>query len=480
MKRLFTLAIAVTALLFTAGMASATTYTVNMCGASAQADFWAGAGTKVLAEAFSCTSTGSATVEDNDKSLIIQGTGCTITGLSGTHTIYLRYLASNSMGGCNNYTCQTIEDSYADPSTCTFTEDGGECTGTEDAACMMGCADVPCPSLNAKTKGYYNGRADYEDNGIATMETFNVAGAYTGDTKLLEGIVVPFGFIVNNKVTHHVCNYDSVPSDAHFAYDKRGWECDADDANACVGNYKCLNGYCQDGTGTTACSTAADCSMADVGPTVNVTCDVEPLDNISRLMALHIFADKVDNWQDFGAGFVDLPIVKCMRHAGSGTHQTLIDTVFRGDESVKWVTVRAPSDGTYVWHYESSSTLTTDCVERYDGAIGYVDADKVMYRKGLKNGIHQLKYQGEAPSRYDVVNGKYNFWAAQACFISNDQSCASDGTVERDILVGVMDTAASATFLTEEIFGERAKFWATQGEMKVFKTDSDPANYPSR
>jgi ABC-type phosphate transport system substrate-binding protein len=212
-------------------------------------------------------------------------------------------------------------------------------------------------------------------------------------------------------------------------------------------------------------------------------------------MVLLIFSDAVDNWQDFGPSFPNLAIAKCMRHGGSGTHQTLINAVFRGEAIVKNLTVGFPaSQGddanigrSYVWHYKSSSDLTRDCVAYYAGGIGYVDADKIMFRSKIEPtkapaaykgelGISQLMYQGVAPSRLAVAQGKYTFFAQQQCFL--DQTLECFGPQDFNILNTIQTTAAQPQFLNFENFGQRAFFWATRGEMRVEKVNEFA--YPTR
>ena len=543
MKKLFKLAVVGLAVAGLAAPATAAvnTYTVNMCGASAQAGFWQQAGASVVKSALNCTDA-VLDCDADEKKLIVKGTGCAVDDSTQDDTVYVRYTASSSSTGCKKYDCEN--EDYADPTTCDFTDDvTGECSSTfVQAPCMLGCADVACDTITATTEGYYTGR-----KGAASGEAWEAFGNANGyaptqpysDT--YNGVTVPFGFIVNNSVKDHYCDYASVDADAHFAYDKRGWECDPDEtwdddddpataevagAASCRGDYKCLDtnedgtGVCLDGnqnadldvtiTGSeTSCSDASDCKMAITG----VTCEEKPLKGISRLMALHIFADKVTTWRDFGPSFAVLPIVKCMRHGGSGTHQTLINTVFRGDAEVASTTVHTPgryTPGAYVWHYKSSSDLTRDCVAYYAGGIGYVDADKVMFRSKIGNtqsseganstrygvkdsdgnyiwqgdgsaftsedGIHQLMYQGVAPSRNDVANGKYNFWAAQQCFTDTTLSCQDDDTAS--ILNLIMTEAGKPAYLDFANFGQRAYHWATQDEMMVEKTDEYA--YPTR
>lgn len=547
MKKLLTIAIAIAATFSMVSMASAAeTYTVNMCGASAQAGFWEKAGASVVKDAFGCDDAVLDGIEVSDKEYyIIEATFCDVAD-DGTadDTVYVRYKAENSDYGCNNYSCEETAN-WPDPTSCQFDGSGFTCTNTETAKCQMGCADVPCETICASTSGFESGRSGYND-GSPTEPWTTYTGSCTAiseDAVLKKGVVVPFGFIANNKVTQDVCTYANLPSGAYdLAYDKQGWACESDTAQ-CYGNYECVDGACQDGNQVTnmekscsdasdcdmgdervysvdciadgyceadssvSCSEDADCTAASAGDTCivdvcddgvyetacdcdydcgtpdpsTVACETKPLKNVSRLMVLHIFSDSVHNWTDFGSSYPDLPIVKCMRHGGSGTHQTLIDTVFRGDDILATQTIGWGRDD-YVWHYKSSSTLTKDCVAEYDGAIGYVDADKVMFRSGISGngeGINQLMYQGVAPSRISVANGEYNFWAEQVCFYDPTISGCYDND-EDELIETIMTQAALSSYLTVANFNERAYFWATQGEMKVSKEGGDPANYPAR
>ncbi|MFO7740464.1 MAG: hypothetical protein R6V46_18440 [Desulfatiglandaceae bacterium] len=483
MKKIF--AIAIIALCGMIGTASAAVITrdINMCGASAQADFWIKAGGAVVEETYDCLSTDQATCTKSDggDTLIIRGNDCVLDGPGDPNhndTIYVQYNISNSGGGCNNYDCQPLE--YCKPATCNWA--AGTCPDIETADCQLGCADVPCNTLCAPyTRGWSGGYAGYVANPSGATNFYAPCDQITPDHSFT-GVIVPFGFIANNAVTHHVCDYTAVeaalddrPFEAHWAYYKEGWECDPDEdpALSCRGDFKCLDGVCQDGNQGTAaqktCSQAWECKYEDVVP----TCVQKPLDNVSRLMVLHIFSNAVDNWNDFGPSFPDLTIVKCMRHAGSGTHQTLLDTVARGDVIIS----RFSGTANNIWHYKSSSALTTDCVDRFPGGIGYVDADKVMYRSGIgmgeSLGVHQLKYQGVAPSRYDVASGKYNFWAAQTCFMDD---CVE--AVDQALLTAIQTQAAESQYLSFENFGQSAYFWATEGDMKVYKNNNDPKDFP--
>jgi hypothetical protein len=139
-------------------------------------------------------------------------------------------------------------------------------------------------------------------------------------------------------------------------------------------------------------------------------------------------------------------------------------------------------------HYRSSSDLSRDCVGDYAGGVGYVDADKIMFRSGFTSGsdkggtgiavagAHQIKFNGTAPSRYDVASGKYLFWASQVCFMDDTAGCY--GTLDADILRAIQITAADPSYLTFANFGQRAYFWATQDEMLVEKDGGYPTNFP--
>ncbi len=464
------------------GTANAADYTVNMCGASAQAGFWQQAGAAVVQDALNCS---DAVLDGiDDKHMVVRGQNCNADGgATNDDTVYVRYNVVNSSFGCTNYDC-TSSEGWANPSSCDFDGSGFTCDTAQAAQCMLGCADVACEEITATTIGFPSGRKGAPVNGgtEAMAPQGNAAGYPTTADTFYNGVVVPFGFIVNNAVTDAVCTYGGLDENAHLAYDKRGWECDPEEVEACVGAYKCIDpdgdgtGVCQDGNQGTAnettCSDSRDCIADDV----TLGCEAQPMKNISRLMALHIFSDQVQNWNAFGPSFPSLPIVKCMRHGGSGTHQTLIDTVFRGDALLATVTRFIAPAGNFIWHYTSSSDLTRDCVAYYDGGIGYVDADKALETGKLIKGIHQLMYQGVAPSRLAVANGKYNFWSAQSCFLDSTAGCY--GTEGLNILNLIMTKAGDPTFLTYAGFGQKAYFWATQDEMSVSKTNGYA--YPKR
>ena len=539
LKKMIKLAAVGVATLGLVGTASAATYTVNMCGASAQAGFWEASGAAIVQSSLNCT--GGAVLDGlDDKNMIVRGLNCTADG-TGTNddTVFVRYKVENSQFGCENFNGVTSSGWAAgddEGGDCTFDGTPFDCTVAVDADCQLGCADVPCDTITATTFGYADGRAGAPSQGGSDpyIQHGNSAGfdISAADTFYL-GVTVPFGFIINNAVTDYQCtkpDQDELGANQHLAYCKENWECDPryntpENYNPqCRGDWKCIDafkaeegnapgsdgiGVCLDGNqdpvdldkdmtslastginGTSkACVDASDCKM----PLEITECAPRTLKNVSRLMVLHIFSDAVENWSDFGPSFPDLAIVKCARHGGSGTHQTLLNTVFRGDATFSTFTNEFPAGPggaaglSHFWHYKSSSDLTRDCVAYYAGGIGYVDADKVMFRSkidkvkapaayadGTYYGISQLMYQGVAPSRLSVAMGKYNFWAQQRCFVNSNVPTA----IEAQILDDIMNGAADPAQLTFANFGQRALFWATQGEMRVEKVNEFA--YPTR
>ncbi len=498
MKKLIKGMIAGLAVFAMVGTASADTYTVNMCGATAQAGFWEAAGAAVVTDTYGCSGAVLDWEAGNQSNLIVKATGCDAGLGTDPDTIYLRYNGTGSGDGCSNYAGGVRN--YVDPGTCDFAGGGGgTCTGFEPTAqCMMGCADVPCDTFNQFTLSPADGKGCHGSG--PNVPKFKNPTAYTPTTEVYSGVIVPFGFVVNNHVTHHVCDYTAVnediatrPGEAHWAYDKEGWQCDPGEeggALSCRGDYKCLDGVCQDGyqdTAPNACGDASDCKELIVP-----ACTEEPIKNVSLLQVCHIFSGAVDNWRDFGPSFPNLGVTRCMRTAGSGTQQTVQNSVFDlCGVSYLPTTVLHQS-----CHYESSSNLTRDCVGDYAGGIGYADADKVMFRSGfdsqpdkagridpdtgavyVNKGVHQLLLNGHAPSRYDVASGKYLFFSAQVCFL--DKAFIPEASAEYKILTAVQNTAADPQYLSFDNVGQRAYFWATPGEMYVERVGGDPNLFPT-
>ncbi len=474
LKKLFKGVVASAATLALMGTATAATYDLNIGGASAQYFYWNKAASGFLTTTYGCTATSTEAADKYHG--VTRGTGCDVDGVGGNDdTVYVRYHGESSSKGCINApSCGNY--TQVDESTCNW---GGpltyNCTATANAPLHIGAADVDCGSLTQTTQGWEKGFITFSTNPGAFLPYGNAAGYPLPAGMVVETpIVVPFGFIANNTVTHNVCTAPVTnPSGAHKAYDKYWWQC-VPDANGystdCIGQYKCVDtgsGYeCAGGINAgNPCDTPVDCP--DVALT-DTKCESVPLENLSRLMALHLFSGQITNWNQFGPSFPSLPVVLCMRHGGSGTHATLETAVFRGDAIIK--TISTPN---FAWHHKSSTDLTDSCVDDFAGAVGYVDADKVLNVDDMGN-THQMKYQGVEPARNKIAYGNYNFWGAQHMFY--DPSCVTG--VQLTLAQDIISYAGNGLYLTEALFGETAKYWATSSEMQVSK--SDDYAYPAR
>lgn len=543
LKKLMMGTIAAGALFAFVGTATADTYTVSIGGASAQGSFWKTASKAYMSTVLGCAD--AKIEGTSKKDAFTWGTNCTtVPGGTGNDEVYFHYFQEASYWGCQNAPgSQTVQ--MADPATCDYTtEEDWDCTGTYDVDLTIGCSDVECTSLSQTSTGWEDGRrADYGDNEnyIENCEGGDCTSSRTSygpyDTPLPAGMEtfspfnVTFGFSVNNSVTKTRCTAPVYDSDDHVSYNKWGWQCVkgaqrcnpdtglcevtgeacthdtryvstgvgtvalmpgacptapalADASADCVSYFKCVDGLCDGGAKDgLACEAAEDCPSVNVGEldSADNTCTEMPIDNLSRLQALLIFSDAVNNWRDFGPWYPDLPIVQCMRHAGSGTHATLELGVFRGDAVVKntsvggaglfWEFSQSPEatdpNGSepVVWHYRSSTDLTEDCIEFYNGAVGYVDADKVLGNDDVNN-CHTVKFEGVEPTREKVKFGEYSYWAGQQCFYDT----ATVTGITQNLADSLMAFAADPANLNNVDFGQKANYWSTDDEMTVKKT----------
>ncbi|GAB6095207.1 hypothetical protein JCM14469_14590 [Desulfatiferula olefinivorans] len=191
-----------------------------------------------------------------------------------------------------------------------------------------------------------------------------------------------------------------------------------------------------------------------------------PFDNMTRLMATSIFSGQVLNWNEFGAEG-SLPIVVCLRHAGSGTHATLDAAVMRGDVGLLQSQVR-PTDFLHtfgfspvVW-FNSGSGDEMACITSADGAVGYADAD------ASASGVKAMDWMGVSAAKENIVNGQYDFWSNQWLYSSKSEPA------EIADLVADLNTYASNP---ANMPASRAPYWAAEDEMKVTKA-TDTA-YPT-
>lgn len=480
-KKILKSAVIGAAMLGLAGTAQATEYNLNIYGASAQHKFWNAAAPSFLTDVMGCT--GTAQSSKDKKNGITRGTGCDVDGVGGNDdTVYIRYSSKASYDGIRavkgedpSAQCPSEGPEFrlmVDEATCAWTGPKDNSCSTKCVDVTLGASDVAGSSLKQSTSGWEDGHKDFPSG---PMISPSFTGFDTTGLAYANPVVVPFGFYANNSVTKTRCvspRPDS-PDGIHKAYPHWGWQC-VPDANGnsadCIGYYKCPNDTkkCLGGVRIDLdCVDPEDCPDVALADT---ECLAMPIDNFTRLMAILLFKnDSITNWDQFGPWYPSLDIVKCMRHAGSGTHATLDLAVMRRD-GVPHATSNPIAPG-MIWHYVSSSDLL-DCVEFYPGAVGYADADKLMGTDDTGN-IHILKYQGVEPVREKIKNCEYNFWATQWVYWD---AAEVEGLGLTNLVNDLMTYAGDPLNLTYENIGYRADFWAAQSEMSC-KKDNDFA-YP--
>ena len=203
-----------------------------------------------------------------------------------------------------------------------------------------------------------------------------------------------------------------------------------------------------------------------------------PVDNVSRLMVTSIYNGQVSNWDQFG--FASLPMVVCLRHAGSGTAATLDAAVMRGDFplAINEIPSTDPLVGLglapTIWFNKGSSDEMR-CVSGNAGAIGYADVDKCPDTGGTgKCAVKRLDWMGidtSATGAYTVAdairNGLYDFWSAQ--WLYSNEAGATDTWI--DALVTFSSVGAN-------IPSGKALYWAAQDDMNWEKATD--FSYPKK
>ncbi|MCM2286026.1 MAG: substrate-binding domain-containing protein [Desulfobacula sp.] len=197
-----------------------------------------------------------------------------------------------------------------------------------------------------------------------------------------------------------------------------------------------------------------------------------PFNNMSRLMATSIFSGQVTNWNEFDPSLASLPMVVCLRHAGSGTAATLDAAVMRGDASLLQVEALPGSFPVNlgivpVTYFNNGSSDEVKCVGQLPGAVGYADADKCA-TGGCLATVKTMTYQGVAASSNAIKNGQYDFWSAQWLY-SNEPAGATDDMIDNLVAYASDDANMPVS---------KAGYWASQDAMKWGKA-SDFV-YPSQ
>jgi ABC-type phosphate transport system substrate-binding protein len=152
--------------------------------------------------------------------------------------------------------------------------------------------------------------------------------------------------------------------------------------------------------GTTDFCNAATISFAFfVNSTVTSSSTGTTIDNISPIEARMIYSGQMTNWNQLVStpSMTTLPIVACARHAGSGTQATADFMIARP------AAIFVTGIGNLRFN-ESTSNMVT-CVNANNGAIGYLDADRVP----LASTRGPLKLNGVMPLDVNLNNATYTF-----------------------------------------------------------------------
>ena len=484
-KLMTALAIAVV-LLGAAGPArSSNTYDLNIYGCSAEWFLWSQTAPTFLSTTGGCTGVESAV--SGTTYFMATATGCTgFTGVNSDDTVNIRATYNTS----NDAIWAVIGTKDPADTSCNGTDPTGSLhyrlqppsisVSSSNGTTTYSLASQPaCPSAwEPRTKpdqfftqeshglksGMLSSSAAWIDRCFVPVGTnpadcqcYNPYGGLVACKPAVDGrtlsyyrvVADPTAFYVNKAVTIRTCS-------------------GGDDAGQmCAVDTDCPNGSCP-ATGT-------------------------PITNISRMMAAMIFTGQANNWQDLGKGFPNLPIIRCMRHAGAGTHITFYYAAM-GDthgwlptDVINYQTPAATiSDPTTTPSFYSYDTIPTqlDCVNgtwsgapngSAIGAIGYTDADRST---SLGANVTMVNYNGVTPNRRNMRNGLYDdFWSVNTLYY--DPARYPSGNVVRGIADSLVSYVSDPNVITGLGTGTTAKgnYWATFGEMRYMKYGAD--QYPA-
>ena len=202
-----------------------------------------------------------------------------------------------------------------------------------------------------------------------------------------------------------------------------------------------------------------------------------PFDNITREMAVSLYAGQIKDWNEFDTTLASKKVVLCLRHAGSGTHATLDANVMRGDAGLVQTQVK-PTDGAFLFGFSpvtwfnKGSSDELKCVAQNAGAIGYADSDKcdpdclaqatdgtAVEDTTFGGYVKRLTFQGVPANKAQIVDGQYGFWSAQWLYYA-----ATGDLVD---LIEDLDTYASNP---ANLPVKKAPYWAADSEMHFTKS----------
>lgn len=405
-KKLIATVLVGASLLVFAGIASATTYDINVYGASAQYTFWNYLATVFIQSQSGCSSTTPTVLTNNGTgtSAVNQITFATCGG--NTYNIRVSNKASfdgvlavlgndqYATAGAAAEKCSAGDPNYPGSSSPYYRKMLDSDGVLRCNQIMVGASDVAGESFDQYSWGMQHGPQGNPNTGAQI--TRNIGSINTSTLAHANPFVVPFSFYVNNTV-------------------KEG------------------------------------------GVTI---------DNLTRLQAVLLFSGKIMNWNQFGAGFANQTTAICFRHAGSGTHATLDYAVVRGNG---WGGTLAqnenrPDDtiGDYVsslptMYFNDTTGDEQYCVDNEPGAVGYYDSDKASFTTHLVSGYPntvQVAYQGEYASADGVKNARCDFYTNEWAYKSNSIP-SGDITIVNNFL----------SYAAGNIPPAETSFWVDQTQM---------------
>jgi len=471
LKKLIKTALVGAALLALAGTAKAATIEINFYGASAQYTYWNDAADNFLEAApRNCNPANVVQKQSSDKK---HGVTYTTAACGDGNNYIIRYSSKASYDGI--CAAKGLAASYCS-SACSgdrhtrnmFDEtqaDGCDPTLPNCLKCVpvnMGASDVAGEAFIQQSHGQL-----YGPNGGGNVDRV-YSGVDASGLSFKNPLVVPFGFFAHDSVKKTRCIAPDPLTPAGATGDKAisswGNQCydpqSTGHSTSCIGYYKCIANKCVGGVNKgSACNHVTDCPDVALADT---KCASIPLDNVSRLMVTMIFNGQALSWTDFGDWYPGLPIVACLRHAGSGTHATLDLGVMRGN-GWGWPLLTQESAPTV--YFNDGSADEMKCINQLQGAIGYADADQ-LYAASSKDtqtpfpyeNVHALKYQGVEPKRAKIRNGEYEFWSKQWVYYNgNDPNLTT--------INAILAYAANPA----NVPSTKADYWATYDEMHYMK-----------
>lgn len=431
---------ATAALMAIAGVAHAAPYELNIYGASAQYDYWNAQAQNYAQNKLGCNATAPA-IHTSKKHGFVSATNCTSTlvpvnAATGKRDLDIRYsgiasgegilavqkkapISSSLATGCNINNGERLM--YATNTTLTCKQ------------VHVGTSDVAAESLTQISKGNTLGPMG-GDPLTSDLPSKNITsdGLIPNNT-----VVVPFGFFINSAVTAQTCTA------------------------GLIGNYCTAASQCNSGPSTTD---------GVCGAATTIT-------NISRQEAALIFSNSIFDWSDLGAYFTAQPTVVCLRHAGSGTHSALDNTVIYSNWGGGLPTEEVADS---VWFNQGSSdemkcingATTATPTGSLIGAIGYADADQAIGVAGTSQNVKQLKYNGFYPTRTAIRNGLYDFYT-NAWLYTNPANSAQVNAIINDASAGLIAFAQDPA----NVPASKANYWAAVGEMKFNRAADN--SYPA-